>query len=128
MTADQFVLLMVLAEDGQATQQELVRRCSSDTATIGTMLSLLESKGIVDRVRHPEDGRARNVRLTRAGRRLAAEMRRCSTGIRSELAGLFNKQEMRSLIEFLDRIVGAMRPVMRRRAVLPRRGLRSRVK
>lgn len=45
ITSDQYVLLTVLAEAPEITQQELVRQCSSDTATIGAMLTLLESKG-----------------------------------------------------------------------------------
>jgi len=83
MTTDQYVLLTVLAQDSEATQQELVRLCYSDTATIGTMVSLLETKALVTRKPHPEDGRALRVKLTRSGQRLAEEMRRGSTGIRT---------------------------------------------
>ena len=118
MTTDQYVLLTVMANDGQGTQQELVRRCYSDTATIGTMVSLLEKRGFVARTPHPEDGRAHSVRLTRSGRRLAEEMRRSSTGIRTELTALFSEQELRMLIEFLDRLAGAMRPQGRKTAAL----------
>jgi DNA-binding MarR family transcriptional regulator len=116
MTTDQYVLLTVLVHDGQATQQELVRRCHSDTATIGTMVSLLEEKGLVTRTPHPQDGRALSVELTRSGRRLAEEMRRSSSGLRIELAALFNEQEMRTLIEFLSRLAGAMPPPARKTA------------
>jgi DNA-binding MarR family transcriptional regulator len=124
MTADQYVLLTVLAQDGEATQQELVRRCYSDTATIGTMVSLLEKKGLVTRTPHPEDGRAISVKLTRSGRRLAEEMRRSSTGIRTELTALFNEQELRTLMEFLDRLAGAMRPPGRKTAAARARRLK----
>src|SRR3974390_1206200 len=81
MTADQYVLLSVLAQEGEATQQELVRRCYSDTATIGTIVSLLETKGLVTRTPHPRDGRARSVRLTRPGGRLAADMKKSSSSL-----------------------------------------------
>jgi DNA-binding MarR family transcriptional regulator len=114
MTTDQYVLLTVLAQQGEATQQELVRRCFSDTATIGTMVSLLEAKGLVARTPHPRDGRALSVKLTRSGRRLAAEMRKCSAGLRIALAGLFDEREMTQLIQFLGRIAGALRPPARR--------------
>jgi DNA-binding MarR family transcriptional regulator len=114
MTADQYVLLTVLAQSGDATQQELVRRCYSDTATIGAMLSLLEAKGLVARKPHPHDGRAWSVRLTQSGRYLAEEMRQASRNIRAELAALFNQQELQKLIEFLGRLAGAMPPPGRR--------------
>jgi DNA-binding MarR family transcriptional regulator len=119
MTTDQYVLLTVLSEEGKATQQELVRQCYSDTATIGAMLSLLEGKGLVARVPHPQDGRALSVRLTRSGRRLAEEMRRSSSSLRVDLAALFNEQELQTLINFLDRLAGAMRPPGRRKAAPP---------
>ena len=116
MTTDQYVLLTILSEEGKATQQELVRRCYSDTATIGAMVSLLEEKGLVARLPHPRDGRALSVSLTRSGRRLAEEMRRSSSSLRVDMTALFNEQELKKLINFLDRLVGAMPPPGRRKA------------
>ena len=59
VTANQFVLLSILAEDKALTQQELVRRASSDANTIRAMLMLLERSGLVVRRPHQTDGRAR---------------------------------------------------------------------
>ena len=122
MTSDQYVLLAVLAHDKEATQQELVRRCYSDTATMGTMLSLLEAKGLVTRKPHPRDGRAWRVELSPAGRMLTEKMRRSSSRLRAELATLFEEQELRILLELLERLAGAMRSGSRRgKAVSTRR-------
>ena len=126
MTTDQYVLLTVLSEESKATQQELVRRCYSDTATIGTMLSLLEGKGLVTRTPHPQDGRALRVGLTRSGRRLAEAMRRSSSRLRADLAALFSEQELLALIKALDRLAGAMRPPGRRSALPGARGRKPR--
>ncbi|MBN1895611.1 MarR family transcriptional regulator [bacterium] len=68
VTADQFVCLALLAEEDGITQQELVRRATSDPNTIRAMLMLLEKRGLVKRERHPTDGRARHVTLTPRGR------------------------------------------------------------
>src|SRR5262249_47557559 len=113
MTTDQYVLLSVLTESDDLTQQELVKRCYSDTATIGTMLLLLEGKGIVTRTPHPQDGRALRVSLTRTGRRLAEEMRKNSSNLRAELASLFSEEEHEILIEYLSRLELALRPAGR---------------
>jgi len=121
MTTDQYVLLTVLAERRQATQQELVAACFSDTATIGTMLTLLESKGLVTRTPHPRDRRALSVGLTRAGRRLAQEMRRSSADLRADLVGLFQEKELETLMEYLGRLAGALRPPARKNATLRQR-------
>ena len=113
MTTDQYVLLTVLTEHRKATQQDLVAHCFSDTATIGAMVCLLEAKGLVTRMPHPQDRRALNVQLTQAGHRLAKELRRSSSKLRAELTSLFSAQELPLLIEFLARLAGAMRPAVR---------------
>ena len=68
VTANQFVLLSILAEGKALTQQELVRRASSDANTVRAMLVLLERRGLVSRRPHQTDGRARCVALTAKGR------------------------------------------------------------
>ncbi len=68
VTANQFVLMSILAEGKVLTQQELVRRASSDANTVRAMLVLLERSGLVSRRPHQTDGRARSVALTGKGR------------------------------------------------------------
>jgi DNA-binding MarR family transcriptional regulator len=104
VTADQFVLLAVLAEEDGITQQTLVRRTWSDPNTIGAMLVLMERRGLVVRERHPTDGRARIVVLTRKGRRTYERLRARSEGVRQKLEGLFLPEEARTLIDLLNRI------------------------
>jgi len=119
LTTDQYVVLTVLAGQGESTQQELVRRCFSDTATMGAMLTLLEGKGLVTRAPHPHDGRARSVKLTLAGETLAKDMWRGSSAVRTSLAAPFTTEELRTFIGFLDRLAGAL-PPPRRKAVARR--------
>lgn len=74
VTANQFVLLSVLAEGKALSQQELVRRASSDANTIRAMLVRLERSGLVSRRPHQTDGRARSVALTVKGRNAYATL------------------------------------------------------
>ena len=46
-TAEQFVVLALLAKEDGITQQELGRRATSDPNTIRAMLVLLEKRGLV---------------------------------------------------------------------------------
>lgn len=110
VTADQFVLLAVLAEEDGITQQTLVRRTWSDPNTIGAMLVLMETRGLVVRERHPTDGRARIVVLTRKGRRTYERLRARSEGVRQKLEGLFLPDEARTLIDLLGRIAERLTP------------------
>jgi len=108
VTADQFVLLALLAEQDGITQQELVRRASSDANTIRAMLVLLESRGLVARGRHPTDRRARSVTLTCKGRQTYEKLWADSEPVRERLLAAFRPEQADALVEFLGRISEAM--------------------
>src|SRR5580704_10748867 len=93
VTADQFVLLAALADSDAVTQQELVRRVSSDPNTVRAMLLLLEDRGLVSRERHPADGRARCVTMTAKGRQVFKKMWSKSAPLRARLLGAFRPEE-----------------------------------
>jgi DNA-binding MarR family transcriptional regulator len=108
LTADQFVLLTALAERDGVTQKELVDRTTSDPNTMSEMLARLESKGLVARERHAEDGRARSVTLTRRGRQVQEALWEGSAGIRAEMESLFSPDALRRLVDGLRRLALAM--------------------
>ncbi len=108
VTADQFVLLALLTEQDGITQQELVRRASSDANTVRAMLMLLEGRGLVARERHPTDRRARSVTLTRKGRRAYERLWMDSERLREHLIAAFQPKEADALVDFLYRISETM--------------------
>jgi DNA-binding MarR family transcriptional regulator len=108
VTADQFVLLSLLAREDGITQQELVRRASSDANTVRAMLVLLEKRGLVARDRHPTDGRARCVALTRKGRQVHDKLWTQSESVREQLLAVLGSEEADLMVEFLTRVSQAM--------------------
>lgn len=110
MTADQFVLLSALADADAVTQQELVRRVSSDPSTVRAMLVLLEGRGLVARERHPADGRARCVTLTVKGRQVFKKLWTKSEPLRAQLLTAFRPDEVIALVGLLRRVAQAMTP------------------
>jgi DNA-binding MarR family transcriptional regulator len=110
VTADQFVLLSALADEDAVTQQELVRRVSSDPNTVRAMLLLLEGRGLVVRGRHPADGRARCVTLTAKGRQIFKRLWIKSEPLRARLLGAFQPDEVTALLGLLRRLAEAMAP------------------
>ena len=112
-TADQFVLLGHLAREDAVTQQELVRRASSDPNTVRAMLVLLEQRGLIARVGHPTDGRARLVTLTEKGRRLHRKQMADTEPLRKRLRSLFQPEEAEALVDYLQRIADALSPPAR---------------
>ena len=105
---NQFVLLALLAEDDGITQQQLVQRASSDPNTVRAMLVLLENRGFVSRKRHPDDGRARNVTLTRKGRQIYNRLFKKSEPLRKQLLSVFQTEQADDFVRFLNRISDAM--------------------
>lgn len=115
VTADQFVLLALLAEQDGITQQELVRRASSDANTIRAMLLRLESRGFVAREQHPTDGRARRVILTRKGKRIYEQLWTRSEPLRQRMLAAFEPEEAEAFVDFLARIPEVTAPTKDRR-------------
>jgi DNA-binding MarR family transcriptional regulator len=108
VTADQYVLLHLLVQESGVTQQTLVARASSDPNTVRAMLLLLEGRGLVRRERHPVDGRARSVSITKKGLTLYQRLRRAVEPFLDLLLSAFQPEEVQTLQELLRRIPPAL--------------------
>ncbi len=108
ITAYQFVLLVLLAEEDGITQQMLVERAYSDPNTIRAMLILLEKKGMVKREKHLTDSRKRNVTITPRGRRIYEKALRESERVRERVYSSFSTDELKMLNIFLNRITKSL--------------------
>jgi DNA-binding MarR family transcriptional regulator len=108
VTADQFVLMILLFEEDGISQQELARRACSDPNTIRAMLVLLEDRGLVSRTKDPADGRARKVVLTRKGRQVLERSLGRTRSLNDRLLALFTPEETAALSGFLIRIFQSM--------------------
>lgn len=110
VTADQFVVLSLLAERDGVSQQEICNRCYSDPSTLGALVRLMERRGWVRRETDPRDGRARRVHLTDAGRKLQQQLWAAADDSfhRALWAVPRNAEEERMLFDALDRVVDAM--------------------
>jgi len=74
LTHVQFVLLASLTwldAEGPVTQRELASLAATDPMMTSQVLRTLEGMGLVERLAHPQDGRARSLAVTHAGRELA---------------------------------------------------------
>ena len=108
ITAKQFVLLVLLAEEDGITQQELVERAASDPNTIRAMLVLLEKKGMVKREQDLTDGRKRHITITKKGRKTYENALKDSESIREHIYSNFSVDELKMLNMFLNRITESL--------------------
>ncbi len=68
ITQRQFAVMAASAEREGATQADLVRITGIDRSTLADMATRMIAKGLLERERSAQDGRANAVRLTEAGR------------------------------------------------------------
>jgi DNA-binding MarR family transcriptional regulator len=71
-----FGMLMILAAEEPISQHDLGERAGIDPSTMVARMDALEEKGLVERVRSSEDRRSYEIRLSPAGRRCLAQLRR----------------------------------------------------
>jgi DNA-binding MarR family transcriptional regulator len=104
-TADQVVVMTLLAEEPKLTQQEIVERSFSDPSTVRAMLELLEDRGWVRRDSDPEDARVRRVKLTAEGRKQQRRLQRIGQiGDPTNMENLLSDAELRVVTDCLKRI------------------------
>jgi DNA-binding MarR family transcriptional regulator len=104
VTADQFVLLSVVAREPGITQITIVERTASDPNTVAAILRLLEQRRLVRREVHALDGRARCVFLTVAGRRVQRRAARDAESILATLLGCAGDGDHNEIERFLQRV------------------------
>jgi DNA-binding MarR family transcriptional regulator len=117
LTHVQFVLLACawwLGRQGQVPNQlQLARQAGTDVKMTSQVVRRLEAKGLLDRQVDPDDTRARRLRLTAAGDRLA---RRAIAAVEEADAKFFGA-ETTEATALLQRLLGQRLP--RDRATAP---------
>jgi MarR family transcriptional regulator, organic hydroperoxide resistance regulator len=74
LTPEQWALLIRLWERDDRTQSELSDATFRDAPTISRILDGMQTRGLIERLVHPEDARSRLVRLTAKGRALRKKL------------------------------------------------------
>jgi DNA-binding MarR family transcriptional regulator len=105
VTADQFVVLAALIDGTVLPQSEVCRRTYSDPNTMGAMLTLMETRGLVRRMRDPDDRRTRKVKLTPKGKRIFARVFAGREAVRDRMLALFTGAEVEALLDLLKRLI-----------------------
>jgi DNA-binding MarR family transcriptional regulator len=101
VTADQFVLLTVVARERGITQITIVERTGSDPNTVAAVLRRLEQRRLVRREAHARDRRARCVFLTAEGQRVQRRAARDAEPIVATLWGCMGDCDRRQIERFL---------------------------
>lgn len=122
MTANQFVILSLLAERDGVTQSDLAGRAASDANTLRALLVVLERKGLIERRHDARDARARCVTISARGRRMYASLWSRSDALRKRLQSVLRPDEAEQLLSLLSRITSALEPPSHGTRAVPARG------
>ena len=103
LTYTQYIVLLVLWEEKEATVRELCRKLYMDSGTLTPLLKKMETQGYVIRRRNADDERVVTVRLTDAGEALKERARE----IPGRIAGCIqlSEQEILSLYGILYKVL-----------------------
>ncbi|MBJ3775520.1 MarR family winged helix-turn-helix transcriptional regulator [Acuticoccus mangrovi] len=102
------ILLELWAEDG-LTQAALVERLDVEQATIANTLSRMERDGLVRRVPHPHDRRARCVVLTDRAKALEGPATAAASAQNAAALTGFSEAERATFLSLMARAIANMR-------------------
>ena len=97
MSNAQVFLLQQIAAESDLSVNELAARAMTHQSTASVVLSRLERRGLVQRVRSPDDARSVVLRLTPAGRRLLRRAPAPATSAIVAAIGRLSPREVRML-------------------------------
>ncbi|MFF8596038.1 MarR family winged helix-turn-helix transcriptional regulator [Streptomyces sp. NPDC015220] len=106
LTYPQYLVMLVLWEDGETPVKRLGERLRLDSGTLSPLLKRLEAAGLVSRERSARDERSVQVRPTARG--AALRERAALVPRRIMTATGFTLDEIRDLRARLDRLTGAL--------------------
>ncbi len=105
LTPPQLGALLKLMELGETSQNELGRQSGMKPATVHGVIRRLQSRGLVETRRSPEDQRLLLVALTAVGQETAGEVARHSRAASAETLAPLDENEQELLEGLLRRII-----------------------
>ncbi|MEE1824027.1 MarR family transcriptional regulator [Streptomyces sp. BE20] len=108
LTWTSFVVLWVVWIWGEMETRYVAEEAGISKGTLTGVARTLESRGLVERVGHPSDGRMVLLRLTPAGESLMAELFPRFNQEEAFVAGALSDEECEQLAGLLRRVVGTL--------------------
>lgn len=105
LTYTQYIVLMVIWEEGTVSVRDLGKRLFLDSGTLTPVLKTLEKMGLITRARSQEDERLLLVTITKAGQALREE----ALTIPKQMAGCvkLTREERETLYRLLYKMLAA---------------------
>lgn len=105
ITAPQLVVLASVANKEADSAAQLCKTISYDPGAMTRMIDRLEQKGLIKRVRNPEDRRAMNLEMTVAGKALYPQLLQAKERVVQRFLRGFSKEDEQALERLLYRML-----------------------
>lgn len=89
-------------------QRDIEREFRVNRATVSSMISLMEQKGLIRRLSVSHDGRLKKLELTQLGRELHEEQVQRFEALESQLENSLTPQELQELFVICDKLRAAL--------------------
>jgi DNA-binding MarR family transcriptional regulator len=111
LTPGEFGLLVLVERNAGLSQMALARALGIDRSTLVPILNRLQARGFLLRNASPTDGRTHALALTPAGEKALVRFARLVRAHEKRIAAGLSAAETRALIELLDKVRRAARPL-----------------
>jgi DNA-binding MarR family transcriptional regulator len=105
VTSAQYIIMAQLFYSMAESPSQLCQSISYDPGAMTRMIDRLEAKGVIRRVRHPQDRRALTLELTNEGKAVFPKMRVSVINVLNRFMHGFSKTEARQLEGLLQRML-----------------------
>ncbi len=99
-----FSVLSLLAHNPGATSRQLCNTLEILPPNLVSLVSTLDSRGLIERRPHPHDGRAVGLHLTEAGEKLIREAEQTVMQLEADASARLTARERETLIRLLQKI------------------------
>ncbi|MBF9140665.1 MarR family winged helix-turn-helix transcriptional regulator [Hymenobacter properus] len=111
ITVDQWLVLRVLLEHNDLTQQDIAERVFKDQASVARMLALLVKRGLLSAIPLPHDGRRTQLRVSAQGHQMLEAVQPIVLDNRAVALAGIGEDELAVLRQLLERIALNCTPV-----------------
>ena len=106
VTSRQLALLFAINRKPGSSQTDLAEAVGFDANTFSDLAKRSERKGLLERIRSPEDRRAFGLYLTDAGRAMVAQAAALTPAYQARVAQRLSDEQARHLVVLLHKLLG----------------------
>jgi DNA-binding MarR family transcriptional regulator len=108
LTPEQFMLIDLLWNEGEMTQQQLADQMQKDKNSVTKLVDAIERKGFVIRKQNEHDRRANTLVLTEKANQLKPGAKQKGISILDQMLEGISEEELRSFLVTLHKLNGNM--------------------